>query len=68
MLRRQARTETANDLGRTKSPFPQCDRGLTAAIMLVVDATWQRCRVHFMRNALAYLPKDQSTVIAAAIR
>ena len=25
--------------------------GLTAAINRVVGATWQRCRVHFMRNA-----------------
>ena len=28
----------------------------------------QRCRVHFMRNALAYVPKTQETVVAAAIR
>ncbi|WP_197426407.1 transposase, partial [Erythrobacter sp. CCH5-A1] len=32
------------------------------------SATWQRCRVHFMRNALAYVPKGQNTVVAAAIR
>ena len=25
-------------------------------------------RVHFMRNALAYVPKTQETVVAAAIR
>ena len=31
-------------------------------------ALWQRCRVHFMRNALAYVPKTQETVVAAAIR
>ena len=31
--------------------------GLTAAITRVVGATWQRCRVHFMRNALAHVPK-----------
>ena len=28
--------------------------GLKAAIAKVFKATWQRCRVHFMRNALAY--------------
>ena len=42
--------------------------GLTAAITRVVGATWQRCRVHFMRNALAHVPKGQHTVVAAAIR
>ena len=42
--------------------------GLKAAITRVVGATWQRCRVHFMRNALAHVPKGQNTVAAAAIR
>src|SRR5215210_4331033 len=42
--------------------------GLKAAITRVVGATWQRCRVHFMRNALAHVPKGQNTVVAAAIR
>ena len=30
--------------------------------------TWQRCRVHWMRNALAHVPKGQHTMVAAAIR
>jgi len=42
--------------------------GLKAAITRVVGATWQRCRVHFMRNALAHVPKGQNTMVAAAIR
>ncbi len=42
--------------------------GLKAAITRVVGATWQRCRVHFMRNALAHVPKGQNTVVAAVIR
>ena len=42
--------------------------GLKAAITRVVGAAWQRCRVHFMRNALAHVPKGQNTVVAAAIR
>ena len=42
--------------------------GLKAAITRVVGATWQRCRVHFMQNALAYVPKGQNTVVTAAIR
>jgi putative transposase len=42
--------------------------GLKGAITRVMGATWQRCRVHFMRNALSYVPKGQNTVVAAAIR
>ena len=42
--------------------------GLKAAITRVLGATWQRCRVHFMRNALAHVPKGQHTMVAAAIR
>ncbi len=42
--------------------------GLKAAINRVFSATWQRCRVHAMRNALAYVPKGQHTMVAAAIR
>jgi putative transposase len=42
--------------------------GLKAAIAKVMGATWQRCRVHWMRNALAHVPKGQQTVVAAALR
>jgi len=42
--------------------------GLKAAIRRVMGATWQRCRVHWMRNALAYVPKGQQTMAAAALR
>jgi transposase-like protein len=42
--------------------------GLKAAVTRVIGATWQRCRVHFMRNALAHVPKSQNTMVAAAIR
>ena len=42
--------------------------GLKAAIRRVLGATWQRCRVHWMRNALAYVPKGQQTMVAAALR
>ncbi len=38
------------------------------AIQRVIGVTWQRCRVHFMRNALAHVAKGQHTVVAAAIR
>lgn len=44
------------------------DEGLKAAINQVLGATWQRCRVHFMTNLLAYAPKGQHSMIAAAVR
>lgn len=39
--------------------------GLKAAITKVLCATWQRCRVHFMRNALAYAGKTQRRIVSA---
>src|SRR2546421_3628064 len=41
--------------------------GLKAAIVKVLVATWQRCRVHFMRNALAYAGKTQRRIVSAWI-
>jgi putative transposase len=42
--------------------------GLKAAIRRAFGATWQRCRVHWMRSALAHVPKGQQTMVAAALR
>ncbi len=43
--------------------------GLKAAIGAVfVGASWQRCRVHFMRNVLAKVPKASAEMVAAAVR
>jgi putative transposase len=43
--------------------------GLMKAIAAVLQgATWQRCRVHFMRNVLARVPKTSAEMVAAAIR
>ena len=42
--------------------------GLKAAIRRVFSATWQRCRVHWMRNALSYVSKTQQSMVAAALR
>ena len=36
-----------------------------AAFTKVLGATWQRCRVHFMRNALAYADKTQRRIVSA---
>jgi putative transposase len=42
--------------------------GLKAAIARVLGATWQRCRVHWMRNALAHVGKTQRSMASAALR
>jgi len=43
--------------------------GLKAAIGAVMaGASWQRCRVHFLRNVLARVPKGSAEMVAAAIR
>ncbi|MBV8855109.1 MAG: IS256 family transposase [Sinobacteraceae bacterium] len=39
--------------------------GLKAAIAKILCATWQRCRVHFMRNAMAYAGKTQRRIVSA---
>ena len=62
------RTGTRRGLTGVKLVISDAHEGLKAAITRVLSAIWQRCRVHFMRNALAYVPKGQNTVVAAAIR
>ena len=41
--------------------------GLKAAISKVLSATWQRCRVHFMRNALAHAGRSGRRVVSAFV-
>jgi putative transposase len=41
--------------------------GLKAAIAKILSATWQRCRVHFMRNALAHAGKSGRRVVSAFV-
>ena len=41
--------------------------GLKAAVAKVLHASWQRCRVHFMRNVLAHAGKHGRRVVAAFI-
>ena len=43
--------------------------GLKQAVAeVLVGSTWQRCRVHFMRNALATVPKVAQQMVAATLR
>jgi transposase-like protein len=41
-------------------------KGAIAAILL--GSAWQRCRVHFLRNVLARIPKGSAEMVLAAIR
>ena len=43
-------------------------KGLRAAARRVFDTTHQRCRVHWMRNALAHAPTRQRMAVAAMIK
>jgi transposase-like protein len=43
--------------------------GLVGAIAAVLQgASWQRCRVHWLRNALALVPRSAAEMVAATIR
>ncbi len=41
--------------------------GIKAAVSKVLTASWQRCRVHFMRNVLAHAGKSGRRVVSAFI-
>jgi transposase-like protein len=41
--------------------------GIKAAVSRILTATWQRCRVHFMRNALAHAGRSGRRVVSAFI-
>lgn len=42
-------------------------KGMRAAARRVFNATHQRCRIDWMRNALAQAPAKQSTAVAAML-
>ena len=61
---------TARGLARrglrgTKLVISDAHEGLKAAISRVLGATWQRCRVHFTRTALACAGKTQRRIVSA---
>jgi putative transposase len=56
-------------LGGVQLVISDSHRGLTNAIAAVMaGAAWQRCRVHFMRNALAKVSKGHAEMVAATVR
>ncbi len=41
--------------------------GIKASVARVLNTTWQRCRVHFQRNAFAYAGKSGRRVVSAFV-
>ena len=62
------RSLTRRGLRGVKLVISDAHEGLKKAAAKVLSATWQRCRVHFMRNALAHVGSKQRQMVAAAIR
>ena len=58
---------TRRGLRGVKLVISDAHLGLKAAIAKVFTATWQRCRVHFMRNAMAFANKGQRQMVVALI-
>jgi transposase-like protein len=58
---------TRRGLRGVKLVISDAHEGLKAAVSKVLCATWQRCRVHFMRNALAHAGKTQRRVVSAFV-
>ena len=58
---------TRRGLRGVKLVVSDAHEGLKAAISKVLNATWQRCRVHFMRNVLAHAGKQGRRVVSAFI-
>ena len=56
---------TRRGLRGVKLVVSDAHEGLKAAVTKVLSATWQRCRVHFMRNAMAYAGKTQRRIVSA---
>ena len=61
------RSLTRRGLRGVKLVISDAHEGLKAAAGKVLKATWQRCRVHFLRNALAHAGKGQRQMVLALI-
>jgi putative transposase len=63
------RSLRARGLAGVRLVISDAHQGLRAAIdKVMLGAGWQRCRVHFLRNVLAKVPKGSAEMVAAAIR
>ena len=63
------RSLRARGLGGVQLVISDAHAGLKSAIgSVLLGAAWQRCRVHFLRNVLALVPKGSAEMVAATIR
>jgi putative transposase len=63
------RSLKARGLNGVQLVISDAHEGLKQAIgSVLIGASWQRCRVHFLRNVLAQVPKGSQEMVAAAIR
>jgi transposase-like protein len=63
------RSLRARGLSGVRLVISDAHTGLVAAIRTVLlGAAWQRCRVHFVRNVFAKIPKGSAEMVAATIR
>lgn len=63
------RSLRARGLNGVRLVISDAHTGLKSAIAAVFSgAGWQRCRVHFMRNVLAKVPKASADMVLAAIK
>jgi transposase-like protein len=61
------RTLARRGLRGVKLVVSDAHEGLKAAVAKVLNASWQRCRIHFMRNVLAHAGKQGRRVVSAFI-
>ena len=61
------RSLTRRGLRGVKLVISDAHVGIKAAVAKVLKSTWQRCRVHFLRNALAHAGKGQRQMVLALI-
>jgi transposase-like protein len=63
------RSLVARGLSGVQLVISDAHEGLKGAIASVLaGASWQRCRVHFVRNALAQVPKREAGFVGSSIR
>ncbi|UOE42976.1 IS256 family transposase [Agromyces larvae] len=63
------RSLKARGLGGVRLVISDAHSGLIKAIQVAFQGvSWQRCRVHFMRNVLAKVPKVAGPMVASIIR
>jgi len=62
------RSLTRRGLRGVKLVISDAHEGLKTAVAKVLNATWQRCRIHFLRNALAHVGPSQRGMVAALLK